>query len=166
MFTSEALIALAVFVLANLAAASSGAMFRPGAWYAGLAKPSWTPPNWAFPVVWTILFVLNAVSGWLVWQAGGMDAAGALGLYGASLVINASWSGVFFGLRRMGLGLVVVTALWLSIAGVMAAFAPFSPVAAGILAPYLVWVTIAAALNLRVWQLNPAAARPPEPLTR
>ena len=154
MLTPESLAALAVFVLANLAAASSGALFRPGAWYASLAKPSWTPPNWAFPVVWSVLFVLNAVAGWLVWTAAGAGAAGPLTVYGVSLVINASWSGVFFGARRMGLGFVIVAALWLSIALVMVVFVPVSPLAAGLIAPYLAWVTIASALNLRVWQLN------------
>ena len=155
--TPESLVALAVFVLANLAAASSGAFFRPGEWYAALAKPPWTPPNWAFPVVWSILFVFNAVAGWLVWMAAGTGAALPLAVYGVSLLINASWSAVFFGARRMGLGFVVVITLWLSIAAVMALFAPVSPLAAGLIAPYLVWVTIASALNLRVWQLNPAA---------
>ena len=57
-----------------LAAASSGAIFRPGEWYANLSKPPWTPPNWAFPVTWSVLFVLNAVAGWLVWMAAGADA--------------------------------------------------------------------------------------------
>lgn len=160
MLTPENLIALAVFVLANLAAASSGAVFRPGDWYAALAKPPWTPPNWAFPVTWSVLFVLNAVSGWLVWMTGGADAVWPLALYGVSLAINPSWSGVFFGLRRMGLGFVIVAMLWLSIAAVMAAFAPVSSLAAGMLAPYLLWVTIASALNLRVWQLNPQARAP------
>jgi translocator protein len=158
--TPESLVALAVFVLANLAAASSGAVFRPGEWYASLAKPAWTPPNWAFPLVWSILFVLNAVAGWLVWTAAGSGAALPLAVYGASLMINASWSAVFFGARRMGLGFVVVVLLWLSIAAVMGLFAPVSPLAAGLIAPYLVWVTIASALNLRVWQLNPAARVP------
>ena len=160
MFTSGNLLVLALFVLANLAAASSGAVFRPGAWYAALSKPPWTPPNWAFPVTWSVLFVLNAVAGWMVWLTGGAEASGALMLYGLSLVINASWSGVFFGLRRMGLGFLIVVMLWLSIAAVMAAFAPINAVAAGMLAPYLTWVTIASALNLRVWQLNPAARAP------
>jgi len=158
--TPESLVALAVFVLANLAAASSGAFFRPGEWYAALAKPPWTPPNWAFPVVWSILFVLNAVAGWLVWMAAGTSAALPLALYGASLMINASWSAVFFGARRMGLGFVIVVLLWLSIAAVMAAFAAVRPLAALLIAPYLVWVTIASALNLRVWQLNPAVRAP------
>lgn len=157
MLTPENLVALAVFVLLNLAAASSGAFFRPGVWYAGLAKPFWTPPNFAFPVVWSILFVLNAIAGWLVWTAAGTEALWPLGLYGASLLINASWSGVFFGLHRMGLGFVIVVMLWLSLAAVIVSFAQISGVAAGLVAPYLVWVTIASALNLRVWQLNPGA---------
>ncbi|MFN3609843.1 MAG: TspO/MBR family protein [Hyphomonas sp.] len=156
----ENLLALAVFMAINFAAASSGAIFRPGTWYAGLSKPPWTPPNLAFPVVWTILFVLNALSGWLVWIAGGADAAGALAIYGVSLVINASWSGVFFGLRRMLLGLWVVLALWLSIAAVILTFSNFSTPAALMQLPYLVWVTIAAALNLSVWRRNPAERQP------
>jgi tryptophan-rich sensory protein len=155
--TPETLVALGVFVLANFVAASSGAVFRPGEWYASLAKPPWTPPNWAFPVVWSILFLLNAVAGWLVWLSGGIGAAGVLALYAASLVTNASWSAVFFGMRRMDLAFVVVVTLWLSIAAIMAAFAPFSAPAAWLQVPYLVWVTIASALNLRVWQLNPKA---------
>ncbi len=146
--------ALGIFVLLNFAAASSGAAFRPGDWYAQLAKPIWTPPNWAFPVVWSILFVLNAVSGWLVWQAAGPAAALALGIYVASLVINATWSAVFFGLRRMAGGLVVVTVLWLSILAVMFLFARFNPVASALQLPYLIWVSIASALNLRALQLN------------
>lgn len=159
--TPESLVALAVFALANLAAASSGAFFRPGEWYAALAKPSWTPPNWAFPVVWSILFLMNAVSGWLVWQAAGTAASGALGLYVLSLVLNASWSAVFFGLHRMVLGFVNVSLIWISIVAVALAFWPISPLASALQLPYLVWVTIAAALNLTVARMNRAAASSP-----
>lgn len=148
------LFALGVFMLLNFAAASSGAFFRPGVWYANLAKPGWTPPNWAFPVVWSILFLLNAVSGWLVWQAAGASAILELGVYAGSLLFNAIWSAVFFGLRRMGAGLIVVAGLWISILSVMVLFASTSFVAAALQLPYLVWVTIASALNLRVFQLN------------
>ena len=143
-----------VFLALNFAAASSGAIFRPGDWYAALAKPPWTPPNWAFPVVWSILFLMNAVSGWLVWQAAGTAASGALGLYVLSLVLNASWSAVFFGLHRMVLGFVNVSLIWVSIVAVALAFWPISPVAAALQLPYLVWVTIAAALNLTVARMN------------
>ncbi|MFN7163195.1 MAG: TspO/MBR family protein [Hyphomonas sp.] len=147
-----------VFFALNFAAASSGAIFRPGGWYAGLAKPGWTPPNWAFPAVWSVLYLMNAVSGWLVWQAAGGAAGLALGVYALSLAVNASWSAVFFGLRRMDLGLVNVVLLWLSILAVAALFWPFSPVAAALQLPYLLWVTIATALNLTVLRMNRSPA--------
>lgn len=148
------IVALGVFLVLNFAAAASGAVFRPGAWYEGLAKPAWTPPNRAFPVIWTALYLMNAVSGWLVWQAAGTAAALALGVYGLSLVINASWSAVFFGLRRMGFGLAIVVLLWLSVLAVAALFWPFSALAGALQLPYLLWVTLAAALNLTVLRMN------------
>lgn len=152
------IVALGVFLALNFAAAASGAVFRPGAWYEGLAKPAWTPPNRAFPVIWTALYLMNAVSGWLVWQAAGTAAALALGVYGLSLVINASWSAVFFGLRRMGFGLAIVVLLWLSILAVAALFRPFSALAGALQLPYLLWVTLAAALNLTVLRMNQGRA--------
>lgn len=148
------IVALGVFLALNFAAAASGAVFRPGAWYEGLAKPAWTPPNRAFPVVWTALYLMNAVSGWLVWQAAGTAAALALGVYWLSLVTNASWSAVFFGLRRMGFGLAIVVLLWLSILAVAALFWPLSALAGALQVPYLLWVTLAAALNLTVLRMN------------
>ena len=152
----SSVIALGLSLAASFAAASPGAIFRPGAWYAGLAKPGWTPPNWAFPVVWAVLFTAMAVAAWLVWEAQGPAARPVLALYGAHLVVNAAWSWLFFGLRRMDLALADVALLWAMIAGLIAAFWPISPAAALLLVPYLVWVTIAAALNLRMLQLNPA----------
>ena len=147
-------IALGVFVAASFAAASTGGLFRPGAWYTGLRKPGWTPPNWAFPVVWSILFCAIAVSGWLVWEAAGPAAWPALALHGVQLGVNALWSFLFFGRRRLDWAMVDVVCLWLLIAAQIAMFAPISPLAAALLAPYLLWVTIAAALNWRLLQLN------------
>ena len=146
--------ALVVFVALNFAAASSGGAFRPGAWYASLTKPSWTPPNWAFPVVWLTIFSLSTLAGWLVWSTSGAASLPALSVYAVSLVINAAWSWLFFGRRRMDLALIDVVALWLSIAIIIALFMPISQVAALLLAPYLLWVTIAGFLNLRMIQLN------------
>lgn len=155
---SSAWISLGAFVALNFAAASSGGAFRPGAWYAALNKPRWTPPNWAFPAVWLVIFTLNIVAGWLVWQAAGSAALPALAVYAVSLGVNAAWSWLFFGRRRMDLALIDVVALWLSIAAVMVMFAPISLPATALLAPYLLWVTIAGVLNLRMIQLNRATA--------
>ncbi len=148
---------IGLFAGANLLAASSGGVFRPGAWYEGLKKPGWTPANWAFPLVWSILFAMNAASGWLLWERAGAEASPELALYGASLVVNASWSAAFFGLKRMDLALLVVGALWLSILAMIVLFAPFSATASALLVPYLAWVSVAAFLNLRMIQLNDPA---------
>jgi len=147
-------IALAVFFVASFAASSTGAVFRPGAWYANLRKPKWTPPNWAFPVVWTVLFCAIAVSGWLVWETAGVEAWPALALFAAHLLVNSVWSFLFFGLKRLDWAMIEVVMLWLMIAAVITAFAPISVTAALLLAPYLAWVSVAALLNLRLLQLN------------
>lgn len=137
--------------------ASSGAAFRPGPWYASLRKPSWTPPNWAFPVVWSALYVAMASASWLVWDVAGWNAMPALALYLVNLLLNASWSYFFFGRRRMDWALADVALLWLSIVFLIPAFAAHSTLAALLLAPYLLWVSIAAALNVRMIQLNRSA---------
>ncbi|MDX2233057.1 MAG: TspO/MBR family protein [Hyphomonadaceae bacterium] len=151
---TASLTALGVSVVAAFAAASTGAVFKPGAWYAALRKPPWTPPNWSFPVVWTILFTAMAVAAWLVWEAAGLSAWPALALYGVHLAINAVWSFLFFGKKRLDWAMIEVVALWLAIVAVILAFRPYSATAALLLVPYLAWVSVAALLNLRLLQLN------------
>ena len=154
--TMASLLALAGFLALVMLVASSGAVFRPGAWYETLAKPGWTPPDWLFPVAWTVLYLMIAVAGWLAWRQAGLAAAGlAFSLYFLQLALNAAWSWLFFGLHRMDLALVDVLALWLAIAGTIVAFHAVRPLAAWLLVPYLVWVTYAAALNFTVWRMNP-----------
>lgn len=151
-------LSLFVFIAATFAAAMTGAFFGPGKWYAALRKPSWVPPNWAFPVVWTVLYGMIAAAGWIVWTAAAPgEATVPTALWALQLVLNALWSPVFFGMKRMDLAFVVVSAMWLAIAATIIAFWPVSWVAAALLLPYLVWVSIAAALNRSVWKLNPDA---------
>ncbi len=146
---------LAVFVLANLAAASSGAIFKPGAWYESIRKPDWRPPNWIFAPVWSVLYVMIAVSGWLVWDRAPAEALLLpMIAYGVQLLLNASWSGLFFGLRNPGLALVGLVLLWLAIAVTMILFYPISSLATWLLAPYLLWVSFAGVLNAVVWRMN------------
>lgn len=152
-------IAVVVFIGLNFLAASSGGLFKPGAWYAGLNKPAWTPPNWAFPVVWSLLFALNAWAGWMIWEAVGMSRPDVLALYIASLALNAAWSWLFFGRKRMDLALMDVGLLWLSLVAVIAIFWSIRPAAALLVVPYLIWVTIAATLNREMIRLNPAEAK-------
>ncbi len=144
------------FFAVCIAAASSGALFRPGQWYESLAKPWWKPPNWLFGPAWTLLYISIAVSGWLVWRkAGFAGAALPLAIYFVQLILNAIWSGLFFGLRRMDLAFGEVLMLWLSILAVILAFYPVHAEAALMLIPYLCWVSFAAYLNFTVWRMNP-----------
>lgn len=148
------------FIAACVLAATAGAIFRPGAWYERLRKPSWRPPNRLFAPVWTVLYAMIAVSGWLVWrEAGFAGAALPLAVYALQLLLNAAWTPLFFGLHRPDLGFLDIVFLWFSIIATVALFWPISAAAALLLVPYLAWVTFAAALNLAVWRLNPSAPR-------
>lgn len=152
---SDSILALAGFVVACLVAASSGAIFRPGDWYEGLSKPSWRPPNWLFGPVWMVLYVMIALSGWLVWrEAGWAGASLALSLYALQLLLNGLWSGIFFGLRRLGLACAEMALLWLAILATIVTFYPIHATAALLLIPYLLWVSFAFVLNFAVLRLN------------
>lgn len=152
------LLGLGGFFLVNFATASSGAIFTPGPWYEKLQKPSWCPPKWAFPVVWTLLFIAIAISGWMVWRVAGLTGAMIpLALYALQLLLNATWSAIFFGLKRPDLAFYEMCAFWLAIAATIWAFYGVSPNAALLLTPYLLWVTIAGFLNASIWRLNGGA---------
>ncbi|MEM7653048.1 MAG: TspO/MBR family protein [Pseudomonadota bacterium] len=148
-------LALAGFGGACFLTACSGAFFRPGPWYEDLRKPGWNPPNWLFGPAWTVLFIMIAVSGWLVWKQVGL-AGGALvfTVYGVQLVLNFIWSGLFFGLKRMDLAFAELVLLWLAIAANIIVFWPISETAAWLLVPYLAWVSFAGVLNFTIWRLN------------
>ncbi|MGL3608555.1 TspO/MBR family protein [Rhizobium sp. G187] len=141
-----------VFGVIVLAAASTGAIFKPGAWYETLRKPSWTPPKWAFPVVWSVLYLMIGYAGWLVWTTSGWSMA--MIFWSLQLVANAVWSYLFFGLRRMDIALADIAILWLSIVGFILTAMAISTLAALLFLPYLAWVSTAAALNHSVWRLN------------
>ena len=147
------------FIGACFVAALSGALFPPGQWYEGLKKPSWRPPNWLFAPAWTILYAMIAIAGWLVWRDKGFaGAAVPLAIYFVQLALNAAWSGLFFGMRRMDLALAELIVLWLSILATIVAFYPIHVTAALLMVPYLAWVTFAGVLNFTMWRLNPTPA--------
>ncbi len=155
---TASLLSLPVFVLICLATGASGAYFRPGAWYKSIDKPSWNPPDWLFAPAWAVIYALLALAAWMVWEAAGPGDAGPPMLaFGVQCVLNAIWSALFFGLRRIDLALFEVVALWGSIVAMIVLFAPISATAAWLLAPYLLWVGFAAVLNFALWRLNRAA---------
>ena len=143
----------AMFLAACLAAGSTGALFPPGKWYRSLSKPPWTPPNWAFPVAWGILYLLIAGSAARVAILPG--AALALAAFSIQIALNGLWTPVFFGLRNLRAGMMVLSALWLSVAVTLVLFWRLDPIAGAMFAPYLIWVSIAGALNFSVMRRNP-----------
>ena len=126
-------------------------------WYAGLVRPSWTPPDWTFPVVWTTLYVLMGVALWLLWERALPSAARrwAILMFFVQLALNAAWPPVFFSLHQTRPALLIIMVL----AGTVAAFIRFAwtsqRAAAWLMVPYLVWVSYATTLNAGIVWLNP-----------
>jgi len=125
-------------------------------WYAGLAKPSWTPPPLAFPIAWTLLYTLMAISFWRLWdlQARLPARARAMTLFLIQLALNALWSPVFFGWHGTRTALAIIIALLAAIAATIIAAFPADRLAAWLLAPYLLWVAYATTINIGVVAMN------------
>ena len=147
---------LIVSIAVCLGAAGLGSLLTTpalGPWYAGLSKPRWTPPNWLFGPVWTILFIAMAIAAWLVWRKVGLTAA-PMQLFLVQLLLNVAWSVLFFRLRSPGLAFAEIVMVWLAILATLIEFWKAVPAAGCLLLPYLVWVSYAAALNFSIWRLN------------
>jgi benzodiazapine receptor len=124
-------------------------------WYPTLAKPSWTPPDWIFGPVWSCLYIMIAVAGWLIYRAEySHKRTIALMLYGGQLALNFIWSFLFFSLRSPTLGLIDIVLLCLLISLTIIKAWPVRPLAGLLLIPYLVWVMYATSLNAGIWLLN------------
>jgi len=140
--------------------AYAGSTFTPvpgSEWYYSLLKrPSWNPPDWLFPPVWTILFLLMGTSLALVVEQWGekKQIQVALVVFGVQLLLNLGWSATFFGLHSPAMALVVIAFLWIAIVLTIVQFRAVSPVAAYLLIPYLLWVSFASYLNFIIWKLN------------
>jgi tryptophan-rich sensory protein len=143
----------AIFLAACFGAGATGALFPTGDWYRGLKKPSWTPPNWVFPIMWTSIYLMISFAGARV---AGMEGNGyALALWAAQIAFNGLWTPVFFGLRRLWGALPILGALWLSVLAATIAHFQLDVWAGLAFVPYLCWVTVAGLLNLSVARLNP-----------
>lgn len=145
--------ALVCFITAALGSIAS---IEAKEFYAQLVQPSWAPAAYLFGPVWTVLYILMAISAWLVWRVNGLDSAKtALTLFVVQLVLNALWSWLFFAWHLGALAFIDICLLWALIVATIIAFKRISPVAAALLIPYLAWVSFALVLNYSVWQLNP-----------
>jgi translocator protein len=147
-------LALAVFGLAVLVVASLGGLAAADArsTYEALDLPSYAPPAWLFGPVWTVLYVLIAVAGWMVWREVGLDRS--IAVYAVQLVLNGLWTPIFFAGDRYGLALVEIVALLAAVLATIVLFRSRRRAAALLLVPYAVWVAYATALNAGIVVLN------------
>ena len=125
-------------------------------WYADLSRPSFTPPDWTFGVVWPILYVMMGISVFMIWNRG-LDKRKvkvALGLFVLQLVLNGLWTPIFFGLHMIALALIEIVLLWIAILLTILVFWRISKAATFFLFPYILWVSFAAILNTALWYLN------------
>jgi translocator protein len=141
---------------AAFAAMMGGLLTEIGPWYRGLKSPSWKPPDWAFGPVWTVILSLCAYAISVAWRDAPSPEARAwiVALFAANGVLHMAWSLLFFKLKRPDWALIEVAALWLSVLAPIVAFSAYSRLAALLLAPYLLWVAVAAYLNYEMVRLN------------
>jgi len=145
-------------ISATAVAAIGGTMTDLGPWYRSLNKPSWQPPDAAFGPVWTAIFACATASSVIAWRRARSAATREwiIGLFALNGFLNVLWSLLFFRLRRPDWALIEVAGLWVSILLLILFLLRLSRTASVLLAPYIVWVSIAAALNFAVVRLNPA----------
>jgi translocator protein len=143
-------------VAAMFVAVLGGLMTDLGPWYMALKQPAWKPPDWAFGPIWTTIFALAAAAGVIGWRRAPAraDRELMLVLFAANGFLNVLWSLLYFRLHRPDWSLFEVPLLWLSVLALIVVLAHFAKTAAWLLAPYLVWVTLAALLNWQTVRLN------------
>ena len=124
------------------------------AWFDRLTKPGFMPPGWAFPVAWTILYILMGIALGLVIETHGPLRNLAIALFIGQLLLNLAWSPVFFGLHQARIGLAVILLLFVAATATMIVFWRVQPMAGLLMLPYLAWLLLASALNGAIIRLN------------
>jgi benzodiazapine receptor len=155
MNTSKQVCGLVVFLLLCLGVGFLGSLATTpniDGWYSDIQKPSWTPPNAVFAPVWTALYILMAISAWMIWRMAETKRGIPLFLFFLQLILNAVWSWVFFGMQSPSAGMIDIVALWFVILAMIIAFWKINPLAGIIMIPYLLWVSFASALNFAIMQ--------------
>jgi len=125
-------------------------------WYSTLVRPEWSPPNWLFGPVWTLLYLMMGVALFLVWtrHIGGKLRMVWLKLFGIQLILNSLWSYLFFGVQRPDYAFYEILVLLGFIVSLIVLALRFDKRAAVLLVPYALWVSFATYLNYTIWQLN------------
>ncbi len=150
---------LAISIVLAQAAGGIGTLFTFNAiptWYAFLNKPSFSPPNWLFGPVWTILYTLIGISFYIIWTKHNKKTFWMMKLFLFHLFLNAIWSPIFFGAKNLGIAFIVILLMDITLIKMIKNFYKLSKVAALILIPYFIWISFASLLNFSIWRLNPS----------
>lgn len=124
-------------------------------WYQYLQKPVFSPPNWIFGPVWTLLYILMGVGLYLIWESEKSDLRSkAIKIFSVQLALNFAWSFIFFEFRLTGVAFFEILLVWIAVLGMIISFYRVNKLAALLQIPYILWVTFASALNGAVWYLN------------
>lgn len=143
-----------IFLIIVLISSSFGAVFRPGPWYDELIKPALNPPGWIFTPVWIILYLMIAISGWLLWKKCRSLKNPAVIFWAIQMILNALWSWIFFGLEMPFLSFINISLLLVFILFYIFHTYPLSRAASLLFVPYALWVGFASYLNLGIVILN------------
>lgn len=123
-------------------------------WYQSLNKPFFSPPNWIFAPVWTILYILMGISLYIVRDSTSKIKRRALNLFFIQLFLNFIWSIIFFGMKNPLFALIDIILLWFAVFFTIKSFYKISVIASNLLVPNLLWISFASVLNLMIVVLN------------
>jgi len=150
----QRLISLSVFLFLVVAAAVVGGQFVGGEWYQAMNQPAWNPSPMVMALVWAVLYVLMAVSAWMVWETMRGLAQTALAWWGLQLLLSVVWSWLFFGLHRVGWSMGVMGLWLLVVLMTVKSFRSIRVEAGSLMMPVAVWLLFAVSLNFSQWILN------------
>ncbi|MEM6415082.1 MAG: TspO/MBR family protein [Pseudomonadota bacterium] len=127
-----------------------------GPWYRALQKSALNPPDWAFPVAWTLIYALAVVAAVSAWRGifNVRERFIFVALFSLNIVLNLFWLQLFFIMKRPDLAMLEIVAFWASIVALILFLSRFSRLAGFALAPYGLWVTFASYLNFEIVRLN------------
>ncbi|NIJ34382.1 TspO/MBR family protein [Sphingomonas oligoaromativorans] len=158
-FVRVALVTVPVILFLGILSGVAAGSGYGNPWFAALAKPSLMPPGWAFPVAWTLLYILIGLALSMVLAARGAGGRGvAITLFVVQFALNLAWSPTFFAAHEVTIAFAIILLMIVLTVATVLAFARVRPRAAALMLPYLAWLCFAAWLNHEIEILNPAAA--------
>ena len=121
-------------------------------WYSEIIQPSFNPPSWVFPPVWSTLYVMMSIAIWRVWTA--FFNSRILKLYFFHLFFNCIWSIIFFGFHQIGLALINIIVILFFIIVLMKEYLKIDKLSFYLMIPYFLWSSFALVLNASIFFLN------------